>query len=160
MKDQIEKFIKYHIATTRRVWESIEQISNEQFLQDDAYSRGSIRNLMVHISSTDLVWMTGLKSEPRIRHLGPEQYPTRESGRALFEQLAAELTAFVASLTEADLEASTAEVTEPRWLILMHIVNHGTDHRATVLQKLYEFGAPTFNQDFVIWHWEQKEAKA
>jgi hypothetical protein len=37
-----------------------------------------------------------------------------------------------------------------------HLVNHGTDHRSTVLQKLTEFGAPTFDQDFIIWMWSRK----
>jgi uncharacterized damage-inducible protein DinB len=50
----IKTFIEYHIDMSRRVWDSIQQITEEQFLADDAYSRGSIRNLMVHLASTDL----------------------------------------------------------------------------------------------------------
>ena len=52
----IQMFVQYHLDTTRRVWESIEQITEEQFLADDAYSRGSIRNLMVHLANTDSNW--------------------------------------------------------------------------------------------------------
>ena len=36
---------------SRRVWDSIDQITDAQFLEDDDYSRGSIRNLMVHLVS-------------------------------------------------------------------------------------------------------------
>jgi uncharacterized damage-inducible protein DinB len=41
------------LEITRRVWDTIREIADEQFLADDAYSRGSIRNLMVHLASTD-----------------------------------------------------------------------------------------------------------
>ena len=60
--DMIKTFIEYHLDMTRRVWDSIDQITEEQFLADDAYSRGSIRNLMVHFASTGRRWPVGLKN--------------------------------------------------------------------------------------------------
>lgn len=39
------------------------------------------------------------------------------------------------------------------WQILAHVVNHGTDHRAQVLRLLHDFGAPTFEQDFMNYLW-------
>ncbi len=55
----IKTYIEYHIDVSRRVWDLIDQITDEQFLADDAYSRGSIRNLMVHLVSTDRRWLAG-----------------------------------------------------------------------------------------------------
>ena len=49
--DLIKTFIEYHLDMSHRVWESIDQITAEQFISDDDYSRGSIRNLMVHLVS-------------------------------------------------------------------------------------------------------------
>jgi uncharacterized damage-inducible protein DinB len=60
--DLFKTFIEYHIDMSRRVWESIDQITEEQFLADDAYSRGSIRNLMVHLANTDSNWLAGFTS--------------------------------------------------------------------------------------------------
>ena len=51
--DIFKTFIEYHLAMTRKVWDSIDRITEAQFLADDAYSRGSIRNLMVHLANTD-----------------------------------------------------------------------------------------------------------
>jgi hypothetical protein len=53
--EMIKLFIEYHVDMTRRVWDSVDKISEEQFLSDYSYSRGSIRNLMVHLAGTDLV---------------------------------------------------------------------------------------------------------
>ena len=152
----IRTFIEYHMDMTRRVWDSIDQITEEQFLADDAYSRGSIRNLMVHLASTDRRWLAGLKNLEDVGHLKFEDYSTRAAARAIYETVMKDLTEYIPTFTEADLNTSNDKVAEPRWQILLHIINHGTDHRSTVLQRLHEFGAQTFDQDFVIWLWNRK----
>lgn len=151
----VRSYLEYHCTMTRRVWESIAQISEAQFLQDDTYSRGSIRNLMVHLVGTDRRWLAGLKNLPDVGHLNFADYPDRESARSIFEQVAQDLTDYVAALSEAELEQPPAGVPNPRWQILLHLANHGTDHRSTVLQRLTEFGAPTFDQDFILWLWSR-----
>jgi uncharacterized damage-inducible protein DinB len=153
--EMVRTYIEYHCSMTHRVLESIAQISEAQFLQEDAYSRCSIRNFMVHLVSTDRRWLAGLKNLPDAGHLKFADYPNRESARSVFEQVAKELMDYVASLTDAKLEQSPAGIPNPRWQILLHMANHGTDHRATVLQRLTEFGAPTFDQDFIMWLWSR-----
>ena len=154
--DLIKTFIAYHIDMTRRVWDSIDQITEEQFLADDAYSRGSIRNLMVHLASTDRRWLAGLKNADDVGHLKFENYQTRAAAHEAFETVAKDLADYASTLTEADLNSPNDKIQEPRWQILLHIINHGTDHRSTVLQRLHEFGAPTFDQDFIMWLWSRK----
>lgn len=154
--EMIHTFIAYHMDTTHRVWDSIGQITDEQFLADDAYSRGSIRNLMVHLVSTDRRWLSGLKNGPDVGHLKFEDYPTRAAVRELFETVAKDFSEYMGEVTEEELNQKPPEFTHPRWAVLLHLVNHGTDHRSTVLQKLTELGAPTFDQDFIIWLWSRK----
>ncbi len=155
--EMIKTFIEYHIDMTRKVWDSIDRISEEQFLADDAYSRGSIRNLMVHLASTDRRWLSGLKNGPDVGHLKFEDYPTRAAARELFETVAVDFSDYIAAVTEKELDQKPPEFTHPRWAVLLHLVNHGTDHRSTVLQKLTELGTPTFDQDFITWLWRKDE---
>ncbi len=155
----IQTFVKYHLDMTQRVWESIDQITEEQFLMDDAYSRGSIRNLMVHLANTDSNWLAGLKNIPESEdplRRKYEDYPDRASVRAFWEATAKEVSEYVEALTEAALEENPSDIPSPRWQVFLHIINHGTDHRSTVLQKLHEFGAPTFDQDLIFWLWSRK----
>jgi uncharacterized damage-inducible protein DinB len=152
----IKTLIEYHIATTRRVWESIGQISAEQFVADDAYSRGSIRNLVVHLASTDRRWLAGLKNQPDVGHLKFEDFPTQSTAHTTGERAADDLADYVNKLREEDLAQNAKDIPSPRWAVLLHLVNHGTDHRSTVLQKLTEYGAPTFDQDLVFWLWSKK----
>ena len=152
----IKTFVEYHIDITRRVWDSIEQITEEQFLADDPYSRGSIRNLMVHIASTDRRWLEGLKNQPDVGHLNFPDYSTRGSARQVFENVAKDLAEYVNPLGIEALTQNPNDVPAPRWTLLLHLINHGTDHRSTVLQRLTELGAPSFDQDFILWLWSRK----
>ena len=156
--DLIKTFVSYHLDMTHRVWESIDQITEEQFLADDAYSRGSIRNLMVHLANTDSNWLAGLKNIPESEdppRRTYEDYPDRASVRVFWEATAKDVANYVETLTEATLEEKPIDIPSPRWQVFLHMINHGTDHRSTVLQRLHEFGAPTFDQDLIFWLWNR-----
>ncbi len=152
----IKTFITYHLDMTRRVWDSIDTITDEQFLADDAYSRGSIRNLMVHLTSTDRRWLAGLKNLEDVGHLKFEDFATPAAARQIFEEVAKDLSEYSNSLTQEELDQNPNDLPNSRWQVILHIINHGTDHRSTVLQKLTELGAPTFDQDFIMWLWNRK----
>lgn len=154
--DLIQLYVEYHIETTRRVWDLIDSITDEQFLADEIYSHGSIRNLMVHLASVDRRWLAGLKNLDDVGHLKQEDFLTRAASRDAFENVAKDLSEYVSTLTEEVLNKPTDKVDRPQWQILLHLVNHGTDHRATVLQQLNELGVKTFPQDLVMWLWERK----
>lgn len=151
MNELIKTYVEYHVDMTRRVWDLIDQITDEQFLAEDVYSRGSIRNLMVHLASTDRRWLAGLKNEADLGHLRFGDYPTREAARKIFESVARDFTEYVDTLREDELNQKANDMPWSRGEILLHLINHGTDHRATVLQSLHELGAPTFDQDFILW---------
>jgi uncharacterized damage-inducible protein DinB len=62
---------------------------------------------------------------------------------------------YVSGLDEAALEATVPGLNEPAWQILAHVANHGTGHRAQILRLLDDLGAPTFDQDLIIFLWER-----
>src|SRR5574341_2231417 len=116
----IKTLIAYHIDMTRRVWDSINYITEEQFLADDAYSRGSVRNLMVHLASTDRRWLSGLKNAEDVGHLKFEDFPNRAAAHQAFEEVAHNLSEYVNSLTEEQLNQNPNDVSNPRWQVLLH----------------------------------------
>jgi uncharacterized damage-inducible protein DinB len=151
----IQTLTQYHVDMSHRIWDSIEQITEEQFLMDDEYSRGSIRNLIVHLASTERRWLAGLRNLPDVGHLAFDHYKTKETTLEIFAEVVKDLSKYIKSLSEEELNQNANDIPNPRWAVLLHLVNHGTDHRATVLQRLHEFGAPTFDQDFILWLWSK-----
>jgi uncharacterized damage-inducible protein DinB len=54
-------------------------------------------------------------------------------------------------------------ITEPEeakdlivWQVLLHVVNHGTDHRAQILRLLNDLGVKTTAQDYIFYVYENK----
>jgi uncharacterized damage-inducible protein DinB len=149
--EMIRSYIEFHVDMTRLVWDSIGHISEEQFLADDAHSRGSIRDRMVYVTSTDRRWLAALRNQADVGLLKPEDYPTREAAREVFESVAKDMEGYIRWLGDEELAGRAKDMPWPRWSMLLHIINHGTHHRAIVLQRLADFGAPIFDQDFILW---------
>ena len=40
------------------------------------------------------------------------------------------------------------------WQVLLHVVNHGTDHRAQLLRLLNDLGVETTYQDYIFYAYE------
>lgn len=148
----------YNASLYRRLWDSMMQLTEAQFVQDLPYAHGSLRNHIVHVAGVDGRWLRGLQERPDPMSFNPDprDYLDRASARALWESTSQELEAYVAALDDARLAQTARGMGEPVWQILMHLVNHGTDHRAQMLRIVHEFGGPTFAQDFIVYLWQQR----
>ena len=153
--DIIRGLIAYNYALHDRLWESIRHLSDEQFVSDIPYSHGSIRNQVVHLAGVDGRWLRGLRGEPDAQAFepAPAAYLSIIEAEQLWQSVAADVQGYVATLAQAELTAIPAGMNEPRWQILTHVVNHGTDHRAQLLRMLHDLGAPTFDQDLIFYWW-------
>ena len=40
------------------------------------------------------------------------------------------------------------------WQVLLHVVNHGTDHRGQLLRLLHDLGVKTESQDYIFYVYE------
>lgn len=158
----IREFYDYHFVLNRRVWdECIMRLTDAQFVQDLPYSIGSIRNQTVHMMDVDAGWFARLKHEPRPPFLEPSDFPDRAAVRIHWDHVEAAMRDYLKKLQDADLWETvtfptrrSGMVTNTRWQILLHVVNHATDHRAQLLAMLFQLGAPTLEQDFMLYLWE------
>jgi uncharacterized damage-inducible protein DinB len=165
--DYIRTIITYNYAAHQQLWDSIMHLTDEQYVQRVDYSTGSVRNHMVHLASTDQRWLARAMGQPLPDRLNAEDFPDRASARQKWAELEAKVKAGVEKLDDAALErvihyevrranGSYLQPANPVWQILTHLVNHGTDHRAQVLAILHRFEAPTFEQDLMIYLWNQQ----
>lgn len=162
--DVIRTLIDYNYARHEQLWTSIDYLSDEQFIAETDYSLKSIRNHMVHVMDADTRWLARIQEAPVQQHLAFEDFSTREATRAHWDTVVHKVKTYVESATDEDLNRPltfrTSRLGEPavnvNWQILMHIVNHGTDHRAQVLQLLHHFGAPTLEQDLMLYLWSRR----
>ena len=151
----MQQMIDYHYTFWDKVWESIMTLTDEQFGADIPYSHGSIRNHMVHVAAVDIGWVRGLqgiKREDQPPRPQAEDFPTRESVRELCAKTEKHVRDYIATLSEDDLSVRPEHMPMTIAHTILHIVNHGTDHRAQVLRALHDAGADTFDQDLAFYH--------
>lgn len=149
-------FYSYHFAENRNIWDSyIRQLSYEQFTQNTGYSHGSVREQMIHLMEVDEIWFCELQSIEPSEPLPPAQGDDRQVIRARWDSIEQGMTAYLDSLQDDMLFARP--ITEPEedrelivWQVLLHVVNHGTDHRAQLLRLLNDLGIQTVSQDYIF----------
>lgn len=151
--------IDYHYARWREIWRAIMRLDEATFVQDVPYSQGSLRNQLVHVIDDDAKWMAMIEGRRHVSPLRPADLPTRADVLAHYETNEAHNRAVIHNADEAllqkihwwDSPMSIVPQQVSGWQILLHVVNHGTDHRAQVLRVLHDFGAPTGDQDFMAY---------
>ena len=154
----------YTFWANRRVWGCIEQISEQQFSQELDHSLGSLHAHCLHTMSVESWWIRFLATGT-LAFLAKENYPTRASIRAEWDNVEGYVMAYIASLTASKLEREVHpdfwEDDPPvkLWQALIQVANHSTDHRAQILAGLNQLGGPTVSQDFLD-YLDETKAKA
>ena len=149
-------FYDYHFAENRKIWDAyITSLSDEQFTQDVDYSHGSVRNQIVHIMSTDDAWFSGLRGVENSQPINPADFDDRKIIRAHGDKVEQNMRDYLATLRDDMLfEKPFAEGEDKDlilWQVLLHVVNHGTDHRAQLLRLLNDLGVKTEYQDYIFY---------
>lgn len=154
--DAFRQLYDYHFAENRRLWDDhILPLTQEQFTALTTYSLGSVRNQIVHLMEVDQAWFSGLRGIAQPDFLTPEDCADRGVIRAYGDEVERNVRAYLASLKDDMLFQKPFAEGEDKdlilWQVLIHVVNHGTDHRAQLLRLLYDLGYKTGPQDFIFY---------
>lgn len=155
--DAFRHFYDYHFAENRSIWDNyVTQLSQEQFTQEVNYSHGSVREQIVHLMSVDEVWFSELQGVEPSEPLPSASLDDRESIRAHWDSVEQGMRAYLAELRDDMLFDKPIEEPEEDkelivWQVLLHVVNHGTDHRAQLLRLLNDLGIKTVSQDYIFY---------
>jgi uncharacterized damage-inducible protein DinB len=150
-------FYNYHFAENRKIWEAyITALSPEQFTRPVDYSHGSVRDQVVHLMDVDEVWFCELRGVVPSDALPAASLDDRAIIRARWDGVEQMMRAYLAALQDEMLFAKP--IVEPEedkdlvaWQVLLHVVNHGTDHRAQLLRLLHDLGVKTKGQDYIFY---------
>mgnify|MGYP002861073485 FL=1 len=130
-------------------------LTPEQFTQFVAYSIGSVRNHLVHLMEVEDVWFSELRGMTEPAHPLPEGMDDRAEIRQHWDQVEQTMRDYLAALRDEMLFIRPIVFEEDKdlitWQVLLHVVNHGTDHRAQLLRLLHDLGVKTGPQDFIFY---------
>lgn len=154
--DAFRHFYEYHFAENRKIWNAyIMPLSQEQFTQPVDYSQGSVRNQIVHLMEVDDAWFGQLRGLEIPGKLSPADSEDRGIIRAYGDKVEGQVRDYLANLRDDMLFTKPFPDGEDEilflWQVLLHVGNHGTDHRAQLLRRLYDLGVKTGPQDYVFY---------
>jgi uncharacterized damage-inducible protein DinB len=160
--DAFRELFNYHFSTNRKIWtQCVLPLTQEQFLQETPYSVGSVRNQLVHMMDIDNIWFQDIRGETFSGYVDSAQYNDRTHLRAEWDRVEARMQSDLDVLQDQDLfrtitieDLNGGHSTFRMWQGLIHVINHGTDHRAQLLQLLNMLGCETMPQDYADYFWK------
>jgi len=149
-------FYDYHFSENRKIWDTyIAPLSQGQFIQPVGYSHGSVRDQIGHLMQVDEAWFTPLRGADFPEQSEPVVFDDRQILRARWDIVEQQIRAYLATVRDEQLmERPFAEGEDKDlflWQVLVHVVNHGTDHRAQLLRQLNDIGIETVSQDYIFY---------
>jgi uncharacterized damage-inducible protein DinB len=150
-------FYEYHFSENRKIWDSyIASLPYEKFVQNVGYSHGSVREQIVHLMCVDEAWFSELQGIEPLEPLPSVNFDDRENIRTHWDDIEKKMRNYLAKLQDDSVfEKPIKEPEEDKdlivWQVLLHVVNHGTDHRAQLLRLLNDLGAKTESQDYIFY---------
>ena len=148
-------FYDYHFTENRKIWDTyITSLSHEQFTQNVDYSQGSVRDQIVHLMSVDDTWFSALQGDEIPEPLNPADFDDRKIIRAHWDNVEQNMRDYLAELRDDMLFDKPLDGEDKDlilWQVLLHVANHGTDHRAQLLRLLNDLGVKTTSQDYIFY---------
>jgi uncharacterized damage-inducible protein DinB len=131
-------------------------LSYELFTQHAHYSHGSVRDQIIHLISVDDVWFSELRCVEPFHPLPPATFDDRNIIRLHWDQVEQNMRCYLSELHNDTLfDRPIIEPQEDKdllvWQVLLHVVNHGTDHRSQLLRLLNDLGIMTTSQDYIFY---------
>lgn len=158
MQSYLQKLIDYNYWAHQRVWDCVLTLSEEQFTQTSDYSLGAVKSQMVHIMWAEEIWLNRIVGSNAPLTYQVQDFPNAASIQTHWAEVERRMREFVAKTNEDTLRqtmryqnATGPQFQQSVFEILLHVVNHGTDHRAQILALLHQLGAQTVAQDMIAY---------
>jgi uncharacterized damage-inducible protein DinB len=156
-KEIIAQMYEYGIWANRKLLDKAAALTDEQLRKRFTQYEFTILGSFVHLVSAEWRWFQSWKGEPMTVRFTVDELPTLAAVRAKWEPLAAERRAFIESLTPERLrqpivrQMQGKEQSIPLWHTLVHVANHGTQHRSEIALMLTDLGHSPGDLD-MVWY--------
>jgi uncharacterized damage-inducible protein DinB len=153
----------YNYWATRRILSASTHVSREQFLTPTTHSFGSLRGTLVHTLDGECGWRMLCQHQTLTSFGAMEEhaFPTLDVLEQRWNEEERAMRDYLARLTDNNLTNYVRYTTEDGerervlWHCLVHVVNHGTQHRSEAAAILTGYGYSPGELDFTAFLNEQ-----
>ena len=136
LKDYIQKAYDYSYWANKRYLAVAEELPEKKLRGKQGHSWGDVYSVLLHMLSSETVWLRRWQGDSPKGHLDPNDYPTLNTVKEKWLQVERELRSFIERQSEEDLRREITYTNfagqtfhVPLWQMLMHVPNHETHHR-------------------------------
>jgi uncharacterized damage-inducible protein DinB len=148
---------EYNYWANGRILAAAARVSQEQFSVPSAHSLGSLRRILLHTLDAEFGWRMRCQHNQSTPDMSEADFPTLDAIERRWREEETAMRAYLASLQDDDLTGLlryTTDHGEQRervlWHCLLHVVNHGTQHRSEAAALLTEYGCSPGDLDFTV----------
>lgn len=156
-KQTIQTLFKYNQWANGKIFVAASRLTGEQFLASAAFPHGGIRGTLTHALFAEWIWRNRWQGVSPTVKFKPEDFPTFEALHTRWLEEEKELMKFIETVSDQQLNSpfqytSTEGVKYENilWESMLHVVNHGTQHRAEAAAVLTEFGHSPGDIDMIL----------
>lgn len=160
MKDYLHFLYEYNYWANTRVLDTCATLSQDVFLrgQGSSTANPSIRDTLVHTMWAQEIWLARWGGVSPTGVLDPADFGTLALIRQYWDLVERHTRGFI-DATQEDVLQATLHYTNtrgepfsyPRWMTMVHQVNHATQHRSEVAQLLTRAGNSPGNLDLLVY---------
>ena len=138
---------KYNQWANALILNAAANVTPEEYLAPASLPHGGLRGTLVHTLFAEWIWRRRWEGISPTKRFKPDDFPTFETLRARWAKEEKALMSFVEGLSDEKLNGifrykSTDGELHQRtlWHAMLHMVNHGTQHRAEAAAILTDLG--------------------
>jgi uncharacterized damage-inducible protein DinB len=154
---------EYNYWANGRILAAAANASMEQFLAPAAYNLDTLRRTLLHTLDTEYGWRMLCQHLTFTPDLTEEEFSTLDALEQRWREEERAMRDYLASLADDDLVGLvryTLDSGERRervlWHCLLHVVNHGTQHRSEAAAILTGYGHSPGDLDFTMYVSQQR----
>jgi uncharacterized damage-inducible protein DinB len=153
----ISAMYEYGIWANNKLLDTAKALSNEQLLKPFTNYQFTILGSFVHLVTAERRWHQAWTGVPMEDRLTAEDLPTIDAVRAKWEPLWAERRVFIESLKPEQLPQAFTRTFRGQsqstilWQAMVHVANHGTQHRSEIALMLTDLGHSPGDLDMIFW---------
>jgi uncharacterized damage-inducible protein DinB len=156
--DLVTELYAYNRWANQRILDTAEMLTHEQLLAPVGASFPSVRDTLVHTMQVQYNWLHRFQEKSLPAPMPLDDFLNLAVLRAAWESIDQETEAYIANLTETNLFQVIEYVNShgvlcryTRWQMLLHQVNHATQHRSEVAVMLTQFGHSPGWLDYLVY---------
>lgn len=160
----IQFIYNYNYWANKKILEAATKVTPEQSLATAEFPFGGLQATMLHVVDAEYGWRGFFEGNTFSEDLKVEDFPTFSSLEKKFRDEEQVMRAYLNRLTDADVTSHIKYTNDEGvlrnrilWHCLLHVVNHGTQHRSEAAALLTRYNASPGDLDFTVFLNENKK---